>query len=97
MKQKEIYNELIETAEKFGLKVRQEKGYFKSGWAEKEGEKYLVLNKNNPLEALLSVLVKCLSEQPLEKIYIKPAVREYVEKQRARLQAEENIEIEVDY
>lgn len=97
MKQKELYAELIDTAGKLGIKVRQEKGFFKSGLAEKDGEKIIVLNKSTPIESLLSVLVRCLLTQDIEDVYVKPVVRDYLDIEKERLKDEPDVEIFVDY
>ncbi len=97
MKQKELFAELIETAGKLGIKIRQEKGFFKGGLAEKDGDKIIVLNKNAPIETLLVVMVRCLITQAIDEIYLKPVVRDYIETERERIKNEPEVEILVDY
>ena len=55
MKQKELFAELIETAGKLGIKIRQEKGFFKGGLLKKTAIKLLSLIRM-PLSKLCLLL-----------------------------------------
>ena len=98
MKLKEIYAELLDIAKQAGIKVRRENGKFHSGSCLVKDEAVIVLNKTTTIETLSSVLAKSLSEFPIDNIYIKPAVREYIEREKAIAAIKEkNFSLEVEY
>jgi hypothetical protein len=81
MKLREIYDELLTTAKNLGYVVRKENGSFHSGNCVLKEQKMIILNRNSPLEVLAGVVAKCFTEDILNSIYLKPAVREYIEKE----------------
>jgi hypothetical protein len=98
MKLKEIYEELIEIAKQAGIKVRKENGKFHSGSCVVKEESVIILNRTTTLETMTGVLAKGLSDKQIDKIYIKPAVREYIDREKgfAALQ-EKSFSLEVEY
>lgn len=98
MKLKEIYEELLEIAKQAGIKVRKENGRFNSGSCLVKEEAVIVLNKTTTMETMSSVLAKSLSEFPIDNIYIKPAVREFIEREKAIASIKDkNYKLEVEY
>ena len=81
MKLKEIYDELNQIAKDLGISVRKESGNFKSGYCTIKNNKVIILNKTNPLETASSILALSLGKNTVDKLYIKPAVREFIEKE----------------
>lgn len=80
MKSKELYNEMLEALKSLGFKIRRDNGNFGGGACLFKDEKIIVLNKNLPLENHLSILSSVLYSF-LDETYLKPKVREFVEKE----------------
>jgi len=96
MELKQIYAELLETAGKLGIKIRKESGSFRSGYCRINDEEVLLLNKSQPVETISSIVAKTIITRETGGVYLKPAVREYIEKERNgnKPQPEVNIQIE---
>ncbi len=83
--------ELEEVADKLGYKVRYEKGNFAGGYCilresdplEKES-RLLVINSRNEAERRIIILAKSLKEIGINDIFVKPNVREIIEKESSR-------------
>ena len=95
MKINEIYDELLNVAQQLGITVRKEKGSFKSGFCILNNQEMLVLNRTTPLESLSSVIAKSLSDKIIDNIYIKPVIREYIEKEKKLTPESQDLKIEV--
>jgi hypothetical protein len=71
-----IVDELEEAARKFGIEPRWEKGNFRGGRCTVGGRELVMLNKRHPPEVHLAVLADSLRDQPIDTIFLRPAVRE---------------------
>lgn len=80
MKNKVIYDELIELLKNLGYKIRKENGNFEGGACIIKDEKIIVLNKNTPIELHLSIM-SAVAYEYSDKIFIKPKLREFIEKE----------------
>lgn len=80
MKTKELYNEMLEALKSIGFKILRDNGNFAGGACLLKDEKIIVLNKNLPLENHLSILANVLYSY-LDETYLKPKVRDFVEKE----------------
>lgn len=94
MKVEHIVRALEQAAGQLGLEVRTEKGNFRGGRCVINGQQIIMLNKRHTPEAQLAVLADSLRDQPVETLFLRPAVREALEEswqQRAaiRLDVEE--------
>ena len=83
MKKKELYQHLIETAEKLNIKVSEQNLRVtnvnaKSGLCQVKGEYVFIMDKHLTLSEKIELLSECLQSQPLDSIYIIPAVREFI-------------------
>ena len=58
------------------------KGNFAGDYCLVDEDRYIVLNKNKPMEQRLKRLAVAFSQLDLSNIYIKPAVREMIENER---------------
>ena len=67
-----------ELAEKMNINIVQGRGDFQGGLCSLNDESYIVLNKLKPIDQRLGVLVKEFSKMNLKKIFIQPALREYI-------------------
>lgn len=97
MKITEIYEELVEIAKKLNITVRKENGKFKSGFCVVDDDKYIVVNRSTPIESTTAIIARTLLEQDIKDVYIKPAVREYIEKQKDLYIQESDFNLKVDY
>ncbi len=80
MKTEHIVSALEEAFSQLGLDVRREKGHFRGGRCTVNGEDVIILNRNHPSEAQLAVLAESLRGLPVDTIFMRPAVREAVER-----------------
>lgn len=80
-----LLEELRETCEHLGYKLRIEKGDFNGGACVLREEQQIVVNKRLPLERRLVVIAHALGEIGIDGVYMKPAVRSFVEDELAKL------------
>ncbi|MCX6155414.1 MAG: hypothetical protein NT007_14770 [Candidatus Kapabacteria bacterium] len=97
MKINDIYDELADIAKTIGITVRRENGNFKSGFCVVNEQKLILFNRNATVELRASVLARCLSTQSIEKMYLKPVIREYIEKEVASAENIKDFELVVKY
>lgn len=93
MKTDQIVVELIDAAKQLGLDVRIERGNFRGGFCIKSNDSLVVLNKRHPPEIHLSVLSDILRDKKVDDLYLKPAVRNAL--QRSWDARESQIELEL--
>ncbi len=79
--------ELEDTASQLGLKVIFEKGDFSGGYCILKEEKLIVINRKFDPKHRASTLARSLSEVGVENLFLKPAVREFIEEQSERREA----------
>jgi hypothetical protein len=85
MKPDQIYHELTELAEKFGIAVSEQNFKTtsvkaKSGFCIVKGEKRFIVDKHLKVSAKINVLASFINQLPHEDIYIIPALREVLER-----------------
>lgn len=85
MTQDQLLKELEELAEKSGIAVRFEKGDFDGGYCILKDERIIVINKRLAAPKRTSILAQALAEVGIEEIYLKPAVREFIEDELAKV------------
>lgn len=83
-KQELIINELIELFKNVGYDVRIEKGSFKGGFCLLREQKLFLLNKNIEPAKKISFLARNLSEVGIENIFVKPELREIIERESVK-------------
>ncbi len=81
MKQNEIFDELSIIVKKSGYSIRYDRGPFQSGYCIVNEKKLILFNRYTPMETKISVLIKCILSNDFDGIFIKPAVREFIEKE----------------
>ncbi|MGA9364598.1 MAG: hypothetical protein WBW16_09550 [Bacteroidota bacterium] len=79
MENQELLPELGSIASQLGIKLRYEKGDFEGGYCVLKSERIIVINKKLSPAVRLSVLARGISEIGLNNIYVKPAVRNFIE------------------
>lgn len=89
MEHNELMAELESVASQLGMKLRYEKGDFEGGYCVLKSERILVVNKKLPPAKRLSVLARGISEIGLNNIYVKPAVRDFIEDQVSKAAREQ--------
>ena len=84
MKHEELIAELEQLAAQLGIAVRYEKGDFEGGYCILKTERILLINKRLMPNKKASVCALALSEIGIDNLFIKPAVREFIEDEVAR-------------
>ena len=80
----QILKELEDLAEKSNISLRYEKGDFDGGFCVLKEERIIVVNKRLVVQKRASVLAQALAEVGIEEVYLKPAVRQFIEDELAR-------------
>lgn len=81
VKPETLYQQLVELAERLGLPIILDKGPFSGGACILDGDELIVLNKSTPFEQRTRLLAEALASRDLGEIYLKPALRELLERQ----------------
>lgn len=84
MKHEQIIMELEDVARQLGVTVRYEKGDFEGGFCILKDNKILLINKKLAPNRKAAVLAVAMQEIGLENVFLKPALREYIEDEVAR-------------
>lgn len=79
MKSEKLLMEFEELIVQLGFRVRKERGNFRGANCVLDGEKMIMLNKNQPVEIHLATLTRFIMAQKHEELFIKPAVRKELE------------------
>ncbi len=82
MKKKQIFEEFETLGEKLGLRIIKGKGDFKGGICRINNKEVIVINNLKPLEHRLKVLAISFLEYNLDRIYIVPYLRAFIEQFR---------------
>jgi hypothetical protein len=84
MKHDDLIQELHQTAQQLGVMIRYEKGDFDGGYCILKDQKILIVNKRLLPGRRASVLAVALQEIGLDQVFLKPAVRAFIEDETAR-------------
>jgi len=84
MKNEEILAELHELAKQIGVTIRYEKGDFEGGYCILKDQGVLLVNKRLIPQRKSAILAIAINEIGLDNVYVKPALREYIEDEIAR-------------
>ena len=80
----QMLQELRETCELLGYRLRFERGDFSGGACILKDEKLLLINKRYSIERKLATLARALGEIGTESVFLKPAVRGFIEDELAK-------------
>jgi hypothetical protein len=80
----ETLSELEIVAHDMGVNIRYEKGDFDGGYCLLRDERIIVVNKKLNSNRKASVLSQAFGELGIENIYIKPAIRLFIEDELVR-------------
>lgn len=84
MKHEDLMEELQAAAAQIGITLRFERGDFEGGYCILRDQKLLLINRRLMPARKVTVLAVALSEIGLDNVYLKPAVRAFVEDEAAR-------------
>ncbi len=84
MTHEQILRELEELAKKSNVGIRYEKGDFEGGYCVLKTERMIVINKRLMVARRASVLARGLAEVGVDSVYLKPAIREFIEDELAK-------------
>ena len=79
MKSEQLLEEFELLSDRIGVKIIKGKGDFMGGNCTINEEKVIVINNNKPIEQRLNILAKSFIEYDLDKLYIVPALRAYID------------------
>ena len=85
MKKIKIVEEFEILSNQMGYKVINGKGSFSGDSCLVDQEKYIVINKNKPIEQKIKRFANIFSKIDLSNIYLKPAIRELVNKEKLKI------------
>ena len=85
MKTEQLYAELKHLAEKLGINVSEQNFrkagvQVQSGLCKVKNERYCIIDKHLRLNRKVAVLAECLSPLPHESEFVRPAVRDLLER-----------------
>lgn len=89
MRHEELIQELHEVARQLGVTVRYEKGDFEGGYCILKAQKILLVNRKLMPNRKAAVLAAAMQEIGLENVFLKPALRAYIEDEGAKLSRRE--------
>ncbi len=84
MRNEALIQELQELAVQLGVTVRWERGDFEGGYCVLRDTRILLVNRRLAPVRKASVLALGLHEMGLDNVFLKPALREYIEDEVAR-------------
>lgn len=84
MTAEQMVKELEGLAQKSGIQVRFEKGDFEGGFCVLKSERIIVVNRRISAARKATVLALGMAEIGVDEIYLKPAVREFIEDELAK-------------
>ncbi len=96
MKLKQIYDEMLELAKNLDIPIQNGAGNFRGGDCVVNDKKVIVLNKSVPLESKAKALAKCLSKCDIDKVFVKPAIRDFIEKEKTSEGKDKEYEIVIE-
>ncbi len=85
MTPEELLSELEATAQEMNIHLRYEKGDFEGGYCILRDDRVIVINKKLSPQRKTSVIATALGEIGIEEKYLKPAIREFIEDELAKI------------
>lgn len=80
----QLLKELEELADRSGITIRYEKGDFDGGYCVLKAERLIVVNRKLAAGKRASVVAQAVAEVGVEELYLKPAVREFIEEELSK-------------
>ena len=88
MKAEDIIEELQDVARQIGVTIRFEKGDFEGGYCVLREQRLVLINRRLMLSRKASLLALALQNIGLETIFLKPAIRQYIEDEAVKAERE---------
>lgn len=85
MRYEELLAEFERLAAQLGVAVRYEKGDFDGGYCILKRDRILLINRRLMPTKKAGVFARALHEIGLENVFVKPAVRDFIEDEVARM------------
>ena len=79
-KKTQLLEDFLELGEKCNIKIIHDRGDFNGDNCLLFSDNVIVINKHKPLEQRVNVLAKCFSKMKIDNVYIKPVLRELIDK-----------------
>lgn len=79
MKAEDLLEELQDVARQIGVTIRFEKGDFEGGFCILRDQRLVLINRRLMPSRKASLLALALQNIGLEAVYLKPAIRQYIE------------------
>jgi hypothetical protein len=87
---KQLLAELEEIVQRLGYKLRYEKGDFEGGYCLLKESHLFVINSRNETEKRVAIIAKNVKELGIDDIFIKPQVREVIERESSKVKSKSN-------
>lgn len=84
MKKEILLEELREVCTQIGYTLRFEKGDFEGGCCILKEQQLLVVNKRFSIDRKISVIARALGELGVDGVYLKPAVRDFIDDEMSK-------------
>ena len=89
MKPEQIYREMITLSERLGIQVKEQNFrtagiHVKSGFCKVKDQDLFLIDKHLKLSKKVEVLTDFLCEQPIDTMFVIPALRDHLEKASSR-------------
>ena len=81
--QRQILHELEDVVQRLGYTMRYEKGNFEGGYCLVKESKLFVINSRYEVERRISIIARNLKELGVDEIFVKPGIREIIDKETA--------------
>ncbi|TKJ42296.1 hypothetical protein CEE37_01050 [candidate division LCP-89 bacterium B3_LCP] len=82
MRKEELLDHLVDLARRMDFDVRYDRGSFRDGSCRLQDKRVIILNRTSPVGQKIAATAKALNDQPLEGIFLLPAVREVITQTR---------------
>ncbi len=91
MKADKLFDELLALAKSLGYSVRRESGTFRGGACVVHEQRVILINRSMPIEAAAVILARALARFVPEDQFMKPAVRDIIDREQAYLAAHPDV------
>lgn len=88
MKAEELVEELQDVARQIGVTVRFEKGDFEGGYCLLRDQRLVLINRRLMPSRKASLLALALQNIGLDTVFLKPALRQYIEDEAVKAERE---------
>jgi len=88
MKAEEIIEELQDVAHQIGVTIRFEKGDFEGGFCVLREQRLVLVNRRLTPTRKASLLALALQNIGLDTVFLKPAIRQYIEDEAVKAERE---------